>query len=138
MLFGYFAAVVAASAHCRPIEVTVVRKDMPPAFSAKLVQRTSTNFAIAYSNACKEHLLRKPLIDPRAKNKAHLFLFNAPNANVASIYEISGRMLLEYSFVSEDGQTQVPSLEELHEAIYCAAHGVSKKEREESGRCLPD
>jgi hypothetical protein len=32
----------------------------------------------------------------------------------------------------------VPSAAEIEEAIFCAVHGASEKEQEESGRCLPD
>jgi hypothetical protein len=132
----WVAALAAASAQCAPVHV-VVAKGMPAAFSAKLVERTSKNFQSAYAKACVEHFLRKPLIDAAAKDK-RLILTNAPNANAASIYLNSGRMLLEYPFVSEGGKTEVPSLQQLLEAIYCAAHGASAKEQEESGRCLPD
>ena len=110
---------------------------MPARFNATLAQRTSKNFETAYNRACTDHYLRKPLVDAHAKHK-WLVLTNAPNANVASIYLSRGRMLLEYPFVSDDGKTHVPSLEELLEAIYCSAHGASAKEREENGRCLPD
>ena len=137
-MIALVAALAAASTQCPTVEVTVVRKDMPAAFSVKLVDRTSHNFAIAYSKACAEHLMKKPLVITKGAKTKRLFLFNAPNANVASIYARAGRTVLEYPFVSEGGKTQVPSLEELHEAIFCAAHGASQKEQEGSGRCLPD
>ena len=127
-------ALAASPSGCAHVDVAVA-KGMPAKFSTTLVQRTSRNFATAYSKACSEGLLKKPLVSGKDKR---LFLSNAPNANVASIYAVSGRTLLEYPFVSEGGQTQVPSLQELHEAIYCAAHGASPKEQEEGGRCLPD
>ena len=85
---------------------------MPGVFGAKLVDRTSKNFEIAYSKACTEKYHKRPLISAGAKDR-RLFLHNAPNANVASIYLKSGRMLLEYSFVSEGGKTEVPSLQQL-------------------------
>ena len=132
----WVAALAASSAQCAPVHVAVA-KGMPAAFSAKLLERTSQNFQSAYARACAEQLLKKPLIDVAAKDK-RLFLTNAPNANAASIYLNSGRMLLEYPFLPEGGKAQVPSLQQLLEAIYCAAHGASAKEQEESGRCLPD
>jgi hypothetical protein len=131
-----FAALAAASAHCAPAPV-VVAKGLPAAFSAKLVERASKNFEAAYRQACKLDDLRKPLIDPSAKDK-RLFLSNAADANVASIYLRSGRMILEYQFVAHHGKPQVPSMQQMLEAIYCAAHGATRKEQEESGRCLPD
>jgi len=130
------SALAAASAHCVPVPIAVA-KSMPAAFSAKLVERASKNFEAAYRQACRVNYLTKPLIDGATKDK-RLFLHNAPNANVASIYLESGRMLLEYPFVSEHGKTQVPTMQDLLEAIYCSAHGASAKEQEESGRCLPD
>ena len=127
---------VAASAHCAPVSVAI-GKEMPSAFSAKMLERVSKNFEVAYSQACASNYLAKPLIDAGAKDR-RLFLHNAPNANAASIYLNSDRMLLEYPFISENGTTQVPGKQQLLEAIYCAAHGASAKEQEESGRCLPD
>ena len=56
------------------------------------------------------------------------FLDNAPDANDASIYAVSGRMLLEYWFVDHQGKANAPSVNELHEAIYCSVHGASAKE----------
>lgn len=131
-----FIALAAASAHCATAP-TIISKGLPAAFGAKLVERASKNFEAAYSKACIDHYLKKPLIDARAKN-GRLFLSNAPNGNIASIYFSSGRMLLEYPFVFKDGTARVPSMQQLLEAIYCAAHGAMAKEQEESGRCLPD
>jgi putative methionine-R-sulfoxide reductase with GAF domain len=112
---------------------------MPAAFGPKLVQQTSGNFAKAYAKACAEGLIKKkPLVTAKGANAGRLFLHNAPEANVASIYLDGGRMLLEYPFVSADRKAHVPTTDELHEAIFCAVHGASEKEQEESGRCLPD
>ena len=130
------AALVAASVNCAPVPA-VIGKGMPPAFSEKLVERTSKSFGVAYSKACAGHYLKTPLINSGTKDK-RLFLHNAPSASVASIYVTSGRTVLEYPFVSENGKTKVPSMNQLLEAIYCAAHGATAKEQEESGRCLPD
>jgi hypothetical protein len=130
------SALAAASAHCVPVPIAV-EKSMPAAFSAKLVERASKNFEAAYRRACRVNYLTKPLIDAAVRDK-RLFLSNAPNANVASIYLSAGRMILEYPFVTEGGKTEVPSMQQMLEAIYCAAHGATAKEQEESGRCLPD
>jgi hypothetical protein len=129
------AALATPPAHCPPVSVAVA-KGMPPAFSARFVGQASANFAKAYAKACGEGLLKKKAL-VTAKDK-HLFLSNAPEANIASIYKSGGRMVLEFPFVSEDRKANVPSVDDLHEAIFCAVHGASAKEQEESGRCLPD
>jgi len=127
----------APPARCPPVQV-VVAKGMPAAFGVRLVRRTSANFANAYAKACAEGLMKKkPLVTAKGANAGRLFLWNAPDANVASIYENGGRTLLEYHYVS-GGETDVPTTSDLHEAIYCSVHGASAKEQEESGRCLPD
>jgi hypothetical protein len=109
---------------------------------SKLLDEAKANFAKAYKGACSKGLLKdKPLIDPKASDQGKLFLINAPEDNVASIYlsEVDGnKMVLEYPFLTTDGKTQVPSVDELGEAIYCAVHGASQQEQESSGRCLVD
>jgi hypothetical protein len=110
---------------------------------SKLLDETTANFSAAYNNACRKGVLRKggPLVDPKSAGGFKLFLVNAPEANVASIYlsEIDGnRMVLEYPFLTADGKSQVPSADELEEAIYCNVHGATPEEQEESGRCLVD
>ena len=131
MLLAYLALATAAPTKCAPVELAVAPKSMPAAFSAKFVKRASGNFAKAYAKACSEGLIKGGAL-PR-----QLFLHNAPDANVASIYRTGKVMVLEYPFVS-GGKANVPSADELHEAIFCAVHGASAKEQEESGRCLPD
>lgn len=107
-----------------------------------LMNETGANFATAFKIACDKGLLDgRPLIDPQATDQKQLFLVNAPEANVASIYlsRIDGnKMVLEYPFLTTDGKAQVPSTEELEEAIYCAAVGATPQEQESSGRCLVD
>jgi hypothetical protein len=124
-------ALLLVAAPCPPVQVTAAGK--PAALNAKLVGQVSANFARAYAKACSEGLMKKPLA---AGGK--LFLVNAPDANVASIYTSGRKSVLEYWFVTHDGKRHLPSVKDLHEAIYCAAHGASAKEQEESGRCLPD
>jgi hypothetical protein len=110
--------------------------------ASTLLDETKGNFANAFQSACAKGLLKAtPLIDPKASDQGHLFLVNAPEANVASIYlsEVDGsRMVLEYPFLTTDGKTQVPSPGELEEAIYCAVRGATAEEQESSGRCLVD
>ena len=109
---------------------------------SSLLNEATANFRSAFGRACNKGLLAdKPLIDPKAADKERLFLLNAPEANVASIYlsSIDGnRMLLEYPFLTTDGKTQVPSAAELEEAIYCAVVGATPEEQESTGRCLVD
>ncbi len=107
-----------------------------------LMDETKANFATAFKRACDKALMKdEPLIDPKAADQGKLFLINAPEANVASIYlsAVDGsRMVLEYPFLTTDGKSQVPSADELEEAIYCAVRGATPEEQEASGRCLVD
>jgi hypothetical protein len=107
-----------------------------------LMDETKANFATAFKSACGKGLLTgKPLVDPKATDQGMLFLINAPEANVASIYlsDVDGsRMMLEYPFLTIDGKSQVPSSDELEEAIYCAVVGATPEEQESTGRCLVD
>lgn len=145
-MIGLLAAAVMTAAfaagepaRCAPVEVTMLRQEMPAKFTTTLMRRTSANFAEAYRKACTDGLMKKEaLVTVKGANAKRIFLFNAPEANVASIYAHGGRMLIEYPFVSADGKAQVPTADELHEAIFCTTQGASAKEQEESGRCLPD
>jgi len=125
----------AAAGQCAPVELSVAGN--AKTFISKFARnsgglaKTTANFDKAYAKACKEGLFKaKPLI---AAKGGKLFLINAPDANVASIYGSDKHTVLEYHF-----DTGAPSADDLHEAIYCAVHGASAKEQEESGRCLPD
>ena len=131
MLLAYLALAAASPAHCAPVNLALA--DLPATFRGKPFRETSANFSKAYAQACAQGLMKaKPLVASR------LSLINAPDANVASIYTIKSRTVLEYPFLSHDGRTHVPGVAELHEAIFCAVRGASAKEQEESGRCLPD
>jgi hypothetical protein len=132
------------------IEPSAAAKCVPPALAmadnaqleSALMDETKANFATAFKSACDKGLLiNKPLIDPKATDQGKLFLINAPEANVASIYlsDVDGsRMVLEYPFLITDGKSQVPSADELEEAIYCAVVGATPEEQESTGRCLVD
>jgi hypothetical protein len=140
-----FAAPVSAATPGKCAPVSLALAGGPKPFTAKYSAKspaftqTSANFAKAYAKACAAGLLeKKPLVDTKAKDRIHLILLNAPEANIASIYLHEGRMLLEYPFVTDFGKANVPSADDLQEAIYCTVHGASAKEEEESGRCLPD
>ena len=110
--------------------------------SNKIVAETKANFSTAFGRSCVNGTLESgEFYDPEAADPGRLFLFNAPDANVASIYtsKVNGnRMVLEYPFLTADGQSRVPTIEELEEAIYCSVVGATPKEQEDSGRCLPD
>jgi len=124
-------APAASPARCPPVQVAVAQ---PATLSRALVRQVVSNFASAYAKACAEGLIQQPLVTAKDRR---LFLLNAPAANVASIYERDGRMVLEYPFLS-GGKANVPTADELHETIYCAVKGATQAEQEESGRCLPD
>jgi hypothetical protein len=132
-----------ASARCAPPTVMLTGNDK--GFISKFWVGTprrrtmEDNVRAAFKSACKKHLLSGSTIAKLGGvSSRRLYLLNAPNANVASIYNRSGRLLLEYPFVSADRSTDVPSAADIEEAIFCAVHGASEKEQEESGRCLPD
>jgi hypothetical protein len=140
------APVPAPTAACAPIPTLVLSEDFADphrvfAVRTDAFRRTGVNFAAAYRQACAQGLLRG-----RALERDRLFLRNAPDANVASIYldgeegapAAGRRMVLEYPFLTADGVTHVPGTEELAEAIFCHVRGASAQEAEESGRCLPD
>ena len=93
----------------------------------------------AFKSACKYGLLKGSTVPAlQGVSTRRLYLSNAPNANVASLYARDGRLILEYPYVAPDRSVHVPTPTEIQEAIYCAVHGASAKEQEESGRCLPD
>ena len=102
--------------------------------------RFSENFRVAFYKACGEKLFADgPLIDESSIDKSTLFVMNAPEANVTSIYfgrhAAPPNTLIETPF---GDPPQIPSIEDLHEAIYCVMEGATDKEMEEQGRCLPD
>lgn len=102
-------------------------------------ERLSQNFAKAYAEACAAGWFsKKPLIDPRAERKDMLFLANAPEANVASIYFNDVAMVMEGPFVDSAEHVQIPGPDAIKEAIYCYAVGATEDEQVESGRCLVD
>jgi hypothetical protein len=107
-----------------------------------MLSETKANFASAYKSACAKDMFKAgPLIERGAADQGQLFLINASEANVASIYlsDVDGnRMVLEYPFLTIDGRSQVPSADQLEEAIYCAVVGATPEEQESTGRCLVD
>ena len=112
-----------------------------PNLGPKDQARYVENFRAAYDKACAGKLFAdRPLIDEGTTRKSTLFVLNAPEANVTSIYlgTTAGpppRMLIESPFGTPP---QIPSVDDLHESIYCAVIGATEEEQETSGRCLPD
>jgi hypothetical protein len=128
-----------------PQDFTDPRHAFAPATAA--FHRLETNFALAYRGACERGVLRgRALIPAGAAEHDRLLLKNAPDANLASIYldgeegapRATRHMVLEFPFLTADGAAHAPTGEELGEAIFCAVHGASQQEEDESGRCLPD
>ena len=128
------AMIVAAPPQCASVDLALAEKQMPATFRGRPFRETGANFRSAYAKACAGGLMNsKPLAASR-----RLFLINAPEANVASIYSKEGRTVLEYAFVTPDKRVHVPTADELHEAIYCAIVGATPEEQERDGRCLVD
>lgn len=108
--------------------------------SAKYRAQFTENFRVALDKACAEGLLKgEPIVDQRALVKDTIYVLHAPEANITSLYfgpsAAPPAMLLESPF---GDPPQIPSVEELHEAIYCWTKGATEEEQETSGRCLPD
>ncbi|HEX6661866.1 MAG TPA: hypothetical protein VF067_08375 [Sphingomicrobium sp.] len=137
MITSLLIAVAAAASptHCPPVELSITgsARTFVSQFARNSggFRKTSANFAKAYARACSEGLIKGRPLPPT------LHLFNAPDANVPSIYRSGKVIFLEYPFVS-GGKVNVPSVDDLHEAIFCAVQGPSAKEQEETGRCLAD
>ena len=145
---GPVAAQPAARTACIPLPPIVRRNgfaDSSDRFgpSSAVFRETVANFAVAYRRACGSGLLSGARLYRNISRRDQLLLRNAPDANVASLYPIgmerTGTSLqLEYPFVGHDGEANVPSTDDLHEAIYCYVRGATPREHEETGRCLPD
>ena len=143
---------VAAASDCAPEPKLALARDFADprkAFApdAPAFREMQAHFDAAYRKACASGVLRgHPLMDPKAAQPDTLFLKNAPDANDAAFYrdgEENGPaadrvMVLEYFFLTADGATHVPSVDDINEAIFCSAQGASEQEQEESGRCLVD
>lgn len=142
---GNAVSTVAAAAPVAPKECKAPSLAMAgeaQTLKSEQMKEAQANFDTAYQKSCADKLLADgPLIDPKAADQGQIFLVNAPEANVASIYlsEVDGsQMVLEYPFLTTDGKSQVPTADELEEAIYCAVRGATPEEQEATGRCLVD
>ena len=113
--------------------------------STAAFKAVSDNLATGFRRACGSGLIdRDGLLGVASSGGAILVtLENAPDANVASIAadRIPGgarQLVLEHPFVASDGSVDIPTADEIEEAIFCAVRGATPAEQEESGRCLPD
>jgi len=127
----------ARAAACAPVPAIALLSgfdDRRARFVPGPFRATLRNLDVAWRRSCANGLLR-------GVTWRQLFLRNAPDANVASIYrdpDARSRLTLEYPFVTADGVAHVPTADDLAEAIYCHVRGATPQEQEESGRCLPD
>ena len=147
MIALLFAAALGAAqaepARCAPPVVMLMEDDKAfvVRFWAGTPRRRDVEEEVraAFKSACKYGLLKGSTIAKlHGVSSRRLYLSNAPNANIATLYDRNGKLVLEYPFVAADRTMHVPSAKDVQEAIFCAVHGASAKEQEESGRCLPD
>lgn len=136
-----------ATTQCDPPSALVATGDAKfrKAFApgSTLLEQTRESITQAFARSCASGVhKREPVHKVGDFDSSKLALVNAPEANVASIMwraeNESARLVLEYPFLTSDGQAHVPSADELAESIYCAVVGATSKEQEETGRCLPD
>jgi hypothetical protein len=129
--------------HAAPVD----RCDMPrldldsvERLSADDRARFTANFRAAFDRACAEKLFAEgPLIDERSYERSTLYVVAANEANVASIYFApSGAPPVTMMEVPFRDPPQIPTVEDLHETIYCWMQGATAEEQETTGRCLPD
>jgi hypothetical protein len=143
------SAAPAAKAGCAPMPALALARDFADpqgqfAKDGEAFKRLETNFAEAYRKACDDGLLKDALVPGTSPHPGTLFLHNAPDANEVAIYlepnegDRRSDMLLEYYFITADGQAHVPNAADLHEGIYCSTAGATEQEEDESGRCLVD
>src|SRR5437867_1038584 len=117
MLSLVLLAAATGTHNCAPVSLAVSgSKQFTKAFlpTSAAFRKTSANFAEAYAKACSEGLVKDKPLAPSGR----LFLVNAPDANIGSIYSTGGRTVFEYWFVTHDGRAHVPSAGQIHEAIY--------------------
>jgi hypothetical protein len=107
--------------------------------------RLRTNVRTAFQRACDNGLIAGANV-PKLDNAPlrSLKFENIPDGNAASLLaeQLPGgagwRLVLQHPFVASDGSVNVPTVAEIEEAIFCTVKGASRKEQEETGRCLVD
>jgi len=137
-------ATVAQVADCNAPELTVPHGD--PDLPAGLMpggedlRRLIAAFQLGYDAACRDETIGADGLKGVDGNTVEaLTIHNAPNANVVSIYEDNGEVLLEAPLFSDAaGPITIPAAADITEAIYCYAVGATDAEVEATGRCLPD
>ena len=105
----------------------------------------SAHFVQAYREGCaRGWFAHRPLVDRRASEQGVVFLRNAPEANVVSIYydpdRATGRtrMILEAPFFDGGGQAIVPTIADLREAMRCATLTAAARGHLAEGACQAD
>ena len=112
--------------------------------STSAFRQAAANIRQGFRRACARKL-RVQAIFPalRGDDVRRIHLHNWPDANefmIEAEQRRTGtwRLMLSGPFAASDGSVNVPSAAAVEEAITCAAGAVSRKEQEESGRCLVD
>jgi hypothetical protein len=126
--------------HLQKCEMPRLDLSSVEALSEKDRARFTQNFRVAFDKACTEKLFGDGyLTDERSHDRSVLYVVAANEANIASIYFApSGAPPATMMEVPFRDPPQIPSVEELHETIYCWAKGATEEEQETTGRCLPD
>lgn len=100
----------------------------------------TTNFTVAFDRACREGLLANgPLVDPKSADPSALFVMDAPEANVVSLYfNVESNPPMTFLEAPFGPSPDVPSSDDIYEALYCKLHGATEEEMNTTGRCLVD
>ena len=97
----------------------------------------TANFRAAFDRACAEGLFaERPLVDPRSYDRSLLYVMDAPADDTLLIYfgpsAAPPAMMASVPFGSPVRQ---PTVDELHEAIYCEVRGATRDEQVRQLRC---
>jgi hypothetical protein len=136
----------ATMTQCDPPSATIAEggAEFRRAFGSIQLAKVNANVTRAFGQSCAKGVLkREPVQKAGSADPSRVFLINRPDANVATLmWRVSEkrelRFELEYPFISRDGSANIPTADEIEEAIYCAVRGATEEEQAESGRCLPD
>jgi hypothetical protein len=97
----------------------------------------TANLRAAFDRACREGLFaERPLVDPRSHDRSLLYVMDAPANDTLLIYfgpsAAPPAMMASVPFGSPVRQ---PTVDELHEAIYCEVKGATRDEQVRDLRC---
>jgi hypothetical protein len=97
----------------------------------------TANLRAAFDRACREGLFaERPLVDPRSYDRSLLYVMDAPANDTLLIYfgpsAAPPAMMASVPFGSPVRQ---PTVDELHEAIYCEVRGATRDEQVRDLRC---